>query len=147
MTWSESVDQALCFGWIDGVRRRVDGNRYTIRFTPRRPGSRWSAINIKKVAELEKSGRMLAAGREAFASRTDAKSRTYSYEQRKTITLDPELQRRLERNAKAWTFIQTQPAGYRYLTTFYVMSAKQDATRVKRLDTLIAYWAAGKRDR
>jgi uncharacterized protein YdeI (YjbR/CyaY-like superfamily) len=147
MTWSESVDQALCFGWIDGVRRNFDANRYTIRFTPRRPGSVWSAINIKKVAALEESGEMCPAGREAFAKRTDAKSRIYAYEHRKTVTLNPELQRRLERNAKAWAFIQAQPPGYRHLATFHVMSAKQDATRIKRLEKLIRYWAAGKRDR
>jgi len=144
MTWSESVDQALCFGWIDGVRKRIDDHSYTIRFTPRRPGSIWSAINIAKVAELKKKGLMNPAGIAAFEKRTDAKSAIYSYE------IDPEkLDREYEklfRNEKqAWKFFTRQPPGYRRQMINRVMGAKQEKTRLSRLKKLILASENGKR--
>jgi uncharacterized protein YdeI (YjbR/CyaY-like superfamily) len=136
MTWSESVDQALCFGWIDGVRKRIDDESYTIRFTPRRSGSIWSAINIEKVAQLKKRGLMRPAGAAAFKKRTDAKSAIYSYE-KAPEELDPEYERLFQKRTEAWKFFQEQPPGYRKLTSHYVMAAKNEKTRMSRLEKLI----------
>ncbi|MFN0178346.1 MAG: YdeI/OmpD-associated family protein [Gemmatimonadales bacterium] len=147
LTWSESVDQALCFGWIDGIRRRRDETSYTIRFTPRRPGSNWSAINIAKVRELERQGLMREAGRAAFARRTEARSAPYTYEQRKRLSFDPSLKRRFQGKRAAWTFFQAQPPGYRQLMTFWVMSAKREETRRSRFDRLLETSARGERIR
>ncbi len=145
ITWPESVDQALCFGWIDGVRRRVDEERYSIRFTPRRARSIWSAVNIRRVEELTAVGLMQPAGLEAFGRRSEATSRIYSYEQRHTIVLDPAHQRRLESNRKAWAFFQAQPPSYRKVALYWVVSAKKEETRLRRLETLIAASADGRR--
>jgi uncharacterized protein YdeI (YjbR/CyaY-like superfamily) len=145
ITWPESVDQALCFGWIDGVRKRIDDVSYTIRFTPRRAGSNWSAINIVRVGELDALGHMHEAGLTAFAKRSEEKSRIYAYEQRHTATLDPEHQKKLERNQKAWIFFQAQPPGYQRQMVFRVVSAKKEETRVKRLQRLIDESAKGRR--
>jgi uncharacterized protein YdeI (YjbR/CyaY-like superfamily) len=147
ITWAESVDQALCFGWIDGVRRSLDGSSYTIRFTPRKSGSTWSAINIKRVGELTAAGLMRPAGLKAFEARLAHKSAIYSYEQRQSAEFSAEGRRRFQANKKAWEFFQRQPPGYRRLCTFWVMSAKQDETRMRRLDRLIADSAAGQRIR
>lgn len=138
LTWPESVDEALCAGWIDGVRRRHDAESYTIRFTPRRKGSIWSAINIKRVAVLTAEGRMLAAGLEAFARRTDRKSGIYSYEQRHEAEFDARQLKQLRANRKAWAFFTAQPPSYRRLMTFWVTTAKQAPTRATRLERLIA---------
>ena len=127
ITWPESVDQALCYGWIDGVRKRIDDVSYSIRFTPRRAGSIWSSINIKRVGELEALGHMHEAGLAAFAKRSEEKSRIYFYEQRHSARLDPEHQKRLERNRKAWIFFQAQPPGYQRLMAFWVVSARRRA--------------------
>lgn len=140
MTWPESVDEALCFGWIDGIRRSVDENRYTIRFTPRRPRSNWSAVNIKRVAELRKLGKMTPAGQKAFDERVA--KRDYAYESRPT-ELAPEYVKRFSK--KAWTFFEAQPPYYRRTLSFWVMSAKKEETRLSRLEKLIAASAAGKR--
>jgi uncharacterized protein YdeI (YjbR/CyaY-like superfamily) len=137
ITWSESVDQALCFGWIDGVRRSVDDDSYSIRFTPRRPESNWSTVNIARVKELERLKLMRPAGRRAFEARSTANSGIYSYEQRKSIVLDAALEKRLKANKAAWTFLQEVAPSYRQLTIFWVMSAKADDTRRRRLDKLI----------
>jgi uncharacterized protein YdeI (YjbR/CyaY-like superfamily) len=145
ITWPESVDQALCFGWIDGVRRRLDEVSYTIRFTPRRAGSNWSAINIRRVEALQTEGLMHPAGLTAFAKRSDDKSRIYFYEQRHTATLDPAHQMKLEANRKAWGFFQAQPPGYQRHMAFWVVSAKMEETRVKRLQRLIDESAKGRR--
>jgi len=145
ITWPESVDQALCFGWIDGVRKRVDDVSNTIRFTPRRAGSNWSSINIKRVGELDGLGHMQEAGLAAFAKRTDDKSRIYFYEQRHTASLAPEHQKKLEGNRKAWAFFQAQPPGYQRLMAFWVVSAKKEETRVKRLQRLIDESTKGRR--
>jgi uncharacterized protein YdeI (YjbR/CyaY-like superfamily) len=136
LTWPESVDEALCFGWIDGIRRTVDEERYTIRFTPRRPGSNWSAVNLKRVPQLEALGRMADAGRAAFAKRSEAKSAIYSYEN-KPEDLPPDDQKRFRANKKAWKFFSEQPPGYRRTALYWVLSAKKEE--------LIADSAAGRR--
>lgn len=145
MTWSEAVDEALCFGWIDGVRRSVDDTRYTNRFTPRRPGSNWSAVNIAKIEALEKAGRMTEAGRAAFSKRRDDLSKVYSYEQRYEAAFEPAAERRFRANRTAWSYWESQPPGYRATATFWVMSAKRAETREKRLTTLIDDSAARRR--
>lgn len=145
ITWPESVDEALCVGWIDGVRRGVDDTSYTIRFTPRRPGSMWSAINIAKVKELTAAGRMKPAGLAAFATRRADRS-GYSYEQLITsAAFAPEQEKRFRKNARAWRFFSAQPPGYRGHAAFWVTSAKKEETRERRLATLIADSAAGRR--
>ena len=145
ITWPESVDEALCYGWIDGIRKTIDDTRYKIRFTPRRKGSIWSAVNIARVAALTKAGRMRPAGVAAYKARTDEKSRVYTYEQTDASTLGDEFERRFRANAKAWAFFESQPPYYRKLATRWVVSAKQEATRERRLATLIADSAAGRR--
>jgi uncharacterized protein YdeI (YjbR/CyaY-like superfamily) len=110
ITWPEAVDQALCFGWIDGVRQRLDDERYAIRFTPRRPGSVWSAVNIRRAQELLAQGLMRPAGRDAFAKRDEARSAIYSYEQRHAATLGDEFERLFRAAEPAWSFFQSQPA-------------------------------------
>jgi uncharacterized protein YdeI (YjbR/CyaY-like superfamily) len=142
MTWAESVDEALCFGWIDGVRRSIDGDSYSIRFTPRQKRSIWSAVNIKRVGELEALGRMTPAGREAFARRTDDRSAVYSHEQRKHPEFEPEQQQRFMAEEAAWAWFQRQAPSYRRQATHWVTSAKRPETRERRLATLIADSAA-----
>lgn len=145
ITWPESVDEALCYGWIDGIRKAIDETRYKIRFTPRKKGSTWSAVNIKRVAALTKERRMQPPGLAAFAARLPEKSAVYAYEQPTPATLGDEYERRLRSNAKAWAFWESQPPYYRKVVTRWVVSAKQAATRERRLATLIADCAAGRR--
>jgi len=145
ITWPEAVDQALCFGWIDGVRKRLSGTSYTVRFTPRKPGSTWSAVNIARVAELEAAGSMHPAGRKAFAQRSAAKSRTYSYEQARPTALDAGLQRKLEANRKAWTFFRAQAPSYQRKCIHWIASAKQAETRLARLERVMEAFAKGRR--
>jgi uncharacterized protein YdeI (YjbR/CyaY-like superfamily) len=143
LTWPESVDEALCFGWIDGVRRRIDDERYCIRFTPRRPRSRWSDVNVARVAELEREGRMRPAGRAAFAARTE--EGTYSYErQQREAALDDARERRLRADAAAWAYFSAQPPGYRRAVVHWVMSAKREETRDRRLAQLVECSAQGR---
>jgi len=137
MTWSQSVDQALCFGWIDGIRRSVSEESYCIRFTPRRPGSTWSNVNINKVRELTDAGLMKPAGLTAFSARKADKSGIYSYENGKN-SLENEMERRFKGNEKAWNYFQSQALHYRKTTIRWVMSAKQETTRIKRLNELMA---------
>ena len=137
ITYSEALDEALCFGWIDGVRKKVGADAYTIRFTPRKPKSQWSAVNIKKVETLSLAGRMRPAGLKAFEGATD-QSRKYSYEQRHNSTFSKADERRFRANRKAWDFFQSQPPWYRRTATFWVVSAKQKETQQRRLATLIA---------
>ena len=144
ITWPESVDEALCFGWIDGLRRTVDGERYTIRFTPRKARSTWSAVNIKRVAELTKLGRMQPAGLEAFARRETARSQIYAYEQRSEAALDEAAEREFRANQKAWTFFEARPPWYRRTAIYWVMTAKKEETRRTRLATLIDDSAHGR---
>jgi uncharacterized protein YdeI (YjbR/CyaY-like superfamily) len=145
MTWPESVAEALCAGWIDGVRRRVDDDRYTIRFTPRKPGSTWSAINIRLMEKLIAEGRVLPAGLAAFARRKESRSGIYSYEQRAQSELDPDEVRRFRASRKAWKWFEAAPPGYRKTAIWRVVSAKRADTRARRLEELIACSALGKR--
>ena len=145
MTWPESVDEALCFGWIDGVRRSVDDERYCIRFTPRKARSTWSAVNIKRMGELTELGRVRPAGLRAFEARAAVKSGIYAYENRDAAQLDSAAEAQFRANAAAWGFFQAQPPGYRRTAIWWVISAKQDATRQKRLATLIDDSANGRR--
>jgi uncharacterized protein YdeI (YjbR/CyaY-like superfamily) len=144
ITWPQSVDQALCFGWIDGVRRRIDDESYSIRFTPRKARSTWSAINVKRVGELTAEGLMHPAGVAAFERRSDDKTAIYAYEQRKAAALDAEQNRRFKADKKAWAWFQAQPPSYRRTATYWVISAKKAETRQRRLERLIADSAAGR---
>jgi uncharacterized protein YdeI (YjbR/CyaY-like superfamily) len=137
ITWAEAVDEALCFGWIDGVRRRVDNDRYTIRFTPRTTTSTWSAVNIARVHQLTKEGRMRPAGLAAFERRSEERSAVYAYEQRKHATLDAGSERRFRANRNAWRFWEAQPPWYRRTAAWWVISAKRPDTRERRLTKLI----------
>ena len=152
MTWSESVDEALCFGWIDGVRRSIDDQSYCIRFTPRRPGSTWSAVNIAKVEALRAAGRMTPAGEAAYAQRLAHKSAVYSYEQQQTPAPTPPAElsaaelRQFKRDKPAWAFFnEAHPPGARKTLLHWVCSAKKAETRASRLAKLIAACAAGER--
>ena len=143
ITWSESVDEALCFGWIDGVRRSVDAERYTIRFTPRKRGSNWSAVNIEKTENLIRLGKMTEAGLAAYSLRKDSQSRAYSYETAKEFHLPKDMADAFMQNTSAWEYFQSQSPSYRKVTIRWVLSAKQEATQKKRLAELIASSAAG----
>jgi len=143
ITYKEALDEALCFGWIDGVRKSVDEGRYRQRFSPRRARSMWSVVNIKRVGELEAAGRMCAPGRAAFEKRDEKTSGADSIARANAAFTGP-LERRFRASAKAWAFFQSRPPGYRHLATWYVMSAKKDETRLRRLDTLIALCADGR---
>jgi uncharacterized protein YdeI (YjbR/CyaY-like superfamily) len=145
ITWPESVAEALCFGWIDGVRRSIDDEAYTIRFTPRKRGSIWSAVNMRLVEELIRDGRMRPAGLKAWEARDPAKSAIYAFEQKEAAQLDADAEARFRSNPQAWSFWQAQPPGYRKQITHWVTSAKREETRARRLETLIADCAAGKR--
>jgi len=137
MTWSQSVDEVLCFGWIDGVRKSIDKDSYQIRFTQRKPTSIWSAINIKKIGELTKQGLMQAAGLASFEKRIESKSKIYSYENdEKEFTRD--FKKQFKVNKKAWEYFQSLAPSYRKVSTHWVMSAKQESTKIKRLNELIA---------
>ena len=137
ITWAESVDSALCFGWIDGVRKSLGDESYTIRFTPRRPRSVWSVVNIKRVGDLTARKLMEPAGIEAFKSRADERSAIYAYEQRKGAKLSAEYEQRFRADRKAWEFFQAQPPWYRRTATWWVISAKKEETRLKRLSQLM----------
>jgi uncharacterized protein YdeI (YjbR/CyaY-like superfamily) len=144
ITWPQSVDEALCFGWIDGIRKSVDDERYMIRFTPRRPGSGWSVVNTKRAAELIALGLMHQSGLEAFARRSEARTRSYSYEERKHVRLPRDFERRFRARRKAWEYFSDQPPGYRRTAIFWVVSAKREETRLRRLKALIADSASGR---
>jgi uncharacterized protein YdeI (YjbR/CyaY-like superfamily) len=145
LTWSEAVDEALCFGWIDGVRRGVDGERHVQRFTPRKPGSNWSAVNIAKVEQLRAEGRMRPAGEAAFARRREDRSGIYAYEQRRNPVLEPEHEARFKADAAAWEYFMSAAPSYRRSALWWVISAKKPETRERRLATLIEDSAAGRR--
>lgn len=136
MTWSQSVDQALCFGWIDGVRRSIDEERYCIRFTPRRSKSNWSAINIKKVEELTKAGLMMPAGLKIFNEWKNKKSANYSYEN-EILKLDPDYEKQFNDDKAAWEFFTKQAPSYKKAIINWIMSAKQEKNRQQRLDKAI----------
>ena len=139
ITWPESVDQALCFGWIDGVRQGIDDGTYAIRFSPRKPGSIWSAANQKRIQELSKEGLVQAAGLAAFKARRPGKSGVYSYEQRTAAKLQPNEERRLRANRPGWKFFHAQAPSYRKAAIWWIVSAKKEETREKRLEELIRY--------
>jgi uncharacterized protein YdeI (YjbR/CyaY-like superfamily) len=144
LTWPESVDEALCYGWIDGLRQSLGEDSYRIRFTPRRARSTWSAVNLKRVEALQAAGRMRPAGLAAYEARDAAKQRLYSYE-RERVELAPEYAREFRRHRAAWQFFQQQPPHYRRLASNWVMSARREATRARRLQELIENSAAGTR--
>ena len=144
MTWPESVDEALCVGWVDGIRKRVDDARYTIRFTARRSGSVWSAVNIKRMRQLSDEQRVQPAGKAAFDKRRENRFGIYAYEQR-SVELPEPYAKPFRTNKKAWEFFRAQPAGYRKTIGWWVVSAKQESTRLRRLHMLIADSAAGRR--
>lgn len=144
LTWPESVDEALCFGWIDGVRHRVDEDRYTIRFTPRRRNSLWSFVNVRRVKVLSDEGRMRPAGLAAFEARRAERGGAYSFEQPLTELSSAEI-RTFKANKPAWRFFEGQPPGYRKTVVFWVTSAKRPETRTRRLETLISDSASGLR--
>ncbi len=145
MTWPQSVDEALCFGWIDGVRKRIDDQAYQIRFTPRKPGSIWSAVNIAKVEQLRAAGKMTAAGESAAAHRTDARSVVYAYEQRQHAELTADEIRRFKKYKVAWTYFENCPPSYRKVLLHWVTGAKKPETRAQRLDKLIQASTEGQR--
>ena len=145
MSWSEFVDEALCFGWIDGVRKRIDDAAYTIRFTPRKATSIWSAINIAKVEQLEAEGRMTPAGRQAFAKRTEARSKVYSHEREEAAELAATELRAFKRNETAWKYFASTPPGYRRVVLHWICSARKPETRAARLTKLIDACVAGQR--
>jgi uncharacterized protein YdeI (YjbR/CyaY-like superfamily) len=137
ITWPESVEVALCFGWIDGVRKSLDETSYTIRFTPRKPSSTWSSINISLVRKLTKQGLMHPAGLKAFAARNENKSAIYSYEQRKSAKFTREQEKQFRANKPAWEFFRSQAPWYQRVCTYWVISAKREETKLKRLSELI----------
>jgi uncharacterized protein YdeI (YjbR/CyaY-like superfamily) len=144
ITWPESVDEALSFGWIDGIRRSIDDESYSIRFTPRNPKSKWSTVNIRRVGELTKLGRMKPAGLAVFEQRHESQKEGYSYE-RKEAQLDDAMVKKFRTNKKAWEFWEAQPPYYRRTLAWWVVSAKREETKAKRLEQLIAASGEGRR--
>jgi len=142
ITWSEAVDEALCVGWIDAVRKSIDDESYQIRFTQRKHDSIWSAVNIKKIEELTKQGLMQPAGLESFSKRTESKSRVYPHENEE-IELDAEFKKQFSANEKAWKYFQSLAPSYKKLSASWIMTAKQKDTQLKRLQILIAESEAG----
>lgn len=144
ITWPESVDVALCFGWIDGLRKSVDAESYKIRFTPRKPDSHWSAVNIKRIQELREEGLVHPAGLEAFSKMDKKNAKKASYEQQQ-VELKPAYEAKIKANAKAWQFFQELAPGYTKQSIWWVMSAKREETRLRRLDVLIESCEAGQK--
>jgi uncharacterized protein YdeI (YjbR/CyaY-like superfamily) len=144
VTYHEALDEALCVGWIDGVRKRLDGERYVQRFTPRKPGSYWSAVNTTRATALIDAGRMTKAGLAAFEARDPERTKQYSFE-RDAAVFPPALERTFKANRKAWAFFEAQPPSYRRTLTWYVVSAKRDETKQARLSKLVDASAAGRR--
>jgi len=143
ITWPESVDEALCFGWIDGLRKSIDAVSYKIRFTPRKPRSIWSSVNSKRAQELKEMGRMHSSGLKVFENRDLKRSGLYAYEQRQH-QLDPAFEKEFRKNKQAWNFFQSQPPWYRRTVSWWVMSAKREETRTRRLASLIKDSANGR---
>jgi len=145
MTWTESVREALCYGWIDGIRRSLGDDSYTIRFTPRKPGSNWSSRNVRHVEELTREGRMAPAGLAAFEARRPDRTGVYSFERRQPARLEPAQERQFRTKKAAWKFFESQPPSYRKTAVHWVVSAKREETRSRRLAQLIEDSAAGRR--
>ncbi|KQB41163.1 YdeI/OmpD-associated family protein [Flavobacterium aquidurense] len=144
MSWSQSVDQALCFGWIDGVRRSIDDESYSIRFTPRKKSSIWSAINIKKIEDLTKAGLMMPEGQKAFELRSEERSGIYSHEKEPSV-LDPAFEKQFKANKVAWEYFNSQAPSYKKVMIHWIMTAKQEKTRISRLEKTINISAEQKR--
>jgi uncharacterized protein YdeI (YjbR/CyaY-like superfamily) len=144
ITWPQAVDEALCFGWIDGQRRSVDSSSYAIRFTPRRAGSNWSAVNVARVRAMTKEGRMRPEGLKAFEARAAEKTGVYSYENRQMAELNSAEEKRFKAQTKAWAFFKAKAPSYRSAAVWWVVSAKRPETRQKRLSTLIEDSAHGR---
>jgi uncharacterized protein YdeI (YjbR/CyaY-like superfamily) len=144
VTYHEALDEALAVGWIDGIRKSLGPESYTVRFTPRKRGSYWSQVNIARANALIADNRMTDAGRAAFDARDEIRSKKYSFE-REASAFEPAQERLFKANKKAWTFFQAQPPGVRKVATFWVVSAKQEETRTRRLATLIDEMAHGRR--
>jgi uncharacterized protein YdeI (YjbR/CyaY-like superfamily) len=144
LTWPESVDEALCYGWIDGVRRGIDADSYSIRFTPRKPRSIWSNVNVAKVESLIRQGRMMPSGLAAYALRDPERSGIYAFE-RETASFDDEGEQLFRSDRLAWSFFQLQPPSYRRVATYWVTSAKRVETRARRLASLIECSGRGER--
>lgn len=145
ITWPQSVDEALCWGWIDGLRKSIDETAYMIRFTPRTASSVWSEVNTRRAKALIEEGRMKEPGLRAFEARRPERSGVYSFEQRKNPQLDPALEKRFRANRAAWRFFEEQPPGYRRIALWWIVSAKKEETRRARLEKLIEACAEGKR--
>lgn len=145
ISWEESVDEALCFGWIDGLRKSIDDHSYTIRFTQRRPGSNWSRRNIDRFEVLQGQGRIQPAGHEAYARRTEEKSGVYSFEQKTPTDLAPDFVERFRANERAWLDWEGRPPGYRRQATHWVMSAKRPETRERRFSAVVEDCEAGRK--
>lgn len=145
MNWPDSVDEALCFGWIDGVRKRIDDQSYLIRFTPRKADSIWSAVNVAKAENLIAQGRMQPAGLAAYRCRTEARTRVYAYEQVDEAQLTDAEQRAFRRNLAAWQYFESAPPGYRRTVLHRIIAARRPETRARRLEQLIAACATGRR--
>ena len=145
MTWPEAVDEALCFGWIDGVRKKTAPESYTNRFTPRKAGSIWSNVNLGHVERLIAAGKMHPAGLAAFQARTAAKTGVYSFERKQPASLPAAFAKKFRAAKRAWAFFSAQPPGYRRLALHFVLSAKQEVTRLRRLERLLADSTAGRR--
>jgi uncharacterized protein YdeI (YjbR/CyaY-like superfamily) len=145
VTWPQVVDEVLCFGWIDGIRKGVDDVSYMNRITPRKPTSNWSAVNVKRFGQLKRQGRVRPAGQRAFDLRTKARTGVYSYEQRHQVKLEPAFEKRFRAEKKAWTWFQNEAPSYRTTAVYWVMTAKKPETRERRLGRLIADSARGRR--
>lgn len=137
LTWQQSVDEALCYGWIDGIRKSLGPESYKIRFTPRKANSNWSSVNVARIAELEREGRVRPAGREAFDRRAPARTGIYSYEQRKQAVFHPEMEALFRAVPEAWRYFESRPASYRRTATWWVITAKRPETQRRRLERLI----------
>lgn len=145
MTWSESVDEALCYGWIDGARKRIDDASYTIRFTPRKTTSIWSAVNINKFNDLQQQGRMTPAGEKAFSHRTEAKSRIYAFEQAESAELSDQELQAFKRDKTAWAYFESCPPGYKKQMLHRITTVKRAETRATRLAKLVEACKKGER--
>jgi len=145
MTWSESVDQALCFGWIDGVRRTIDEERYSIRFTPRKPRSTWSAVNIDKMEKLIAQKLVQPEGLAAYEKRTENNSRIYAFEQKEVAKLPDNMVAEFKQHKTAWEFFEAQPPGYKKVILHWITTAKQEKTQQARFLKLVEAAAQNKR--
>ena len=144
MSYPQALDEALCYGWIDGIRKKLDERSYTTRFTPRKPKSIWSNVNIKHIARLTRDGRMMPAGIAAYSARDDSRTGVYSFE-RTIAELEPLMIGEFKRTPGAWKYFEAQPPYYRRIASWWVISARKDETRARRLAKLIEHSARKER--